>query len=395
MCLAICAGWSKKEWMFKSLSPLEPTEPFDVLFRIASCADVDAVVAELEGNLRVLLDFDTCGLVLRNDGGECEFLPCSKKDSSIDSSFAWRLGSEAMAADSVQLEKSSGTQGTMLALPLSVTRRTFGALVLSSARDDAFQDISMARSISNHVALALDRLRQMARLERSNRALDASNLELQQFAYVASHDLKAPLRSISGFLQLIQCRYKGQLDAQADEWIDLTVGSAEQLKTLIEALLSYSRVESRARAFAEVSLSEVLDDASILDSCASIERDTLPTVIADGTQLVQLMQNLIGNAIKYQRSEPPRIHVSAEDCGHEWKFAVRDNGIGIDPKQHERIFEIFRRLHTEHAYPGTGIGLAICRRVVLRHGGTIWVESNGAVGEGSIFFFTLPKSIVH
>jgi light-regulated signal transduction histidine kinase (bacteriophytochrome) len=241
----------------------------------------------------------------------------------------------------------------------------------------------------------------MARLERSNRALDASNLELQQFAYVASHDLKAPLRSISGFLQLIRCRYKGQLDAQADEWIDLTVGSAEQLKTLIEALLSYSRVESRARAFAEVSLSEVLDDAlvmldaSILDSGARIESEALPVVTADGTQLVQLMQNLIGNAIKYQRSEPPRIRVSAEDCGHEWKVAVRDNGIGIDPKQHERIFEIFRRLHTEHAYPGTGIGLAVCRRVVLRHGGTIWVESSGAVGEGSTFFFTLPKAIVH
>ena len=382
-------------------SPLHSTEAFDVLFRIAGCANVDAVVAELDGNLRMLLDFDSCGLVLRNDGGEIEFLSCSNHHLSSDSSFACSLGKEAMATGSVQIERAPEAQGMMLAIPLTVTKRTFGALLLSSERDGAFEDLALARSVSNHVALALDRLRQMARLERSNRALDASNLELQQFAYVASHDLKAPLRSISGFLQLIRCRYKGQLDAQADEWIDLTVGSAEQLKTLIEALLSYSRVESRARAFAEVSLSEVLEDAlvmldaSILDSGARIEKEALPVVTADGTQLVQLMQNLIGNAIKYQRSEPPRIHVSAEDRGHEWRVAVRDNGIGIDPKQHERIFEIFRRLHTEHAYPGTGIGLAICRRVVLRHGGTIWVESNGAVGEGSTFFFTLPKAIVH
>lgn len=232
-------------------------------------------------------------------------------------------------------------------------------------------------------------------LKRSNEALARSNVELQSFAYIASHDLQTPLRSISGFVQLLRSKYEGQLDEQADDWIRRTVQSTEQLQTFIRDLFEYSRLDSQARPFEEVSSNKVFNsailllDASIRDSQAQVTCDELPTVMGDRTQLVQLMQNLIGNAIKYQNDSPPHIHVSARSEGNEWVFSVQDNGIGIDPKHHERIFEMFKRLHSQQKYPGIGLGLAICRRIVQRHGGRIWVES--ASGNGSIFYFTMPE----
>jgi signal transduction histidine kinase len=229
------------------------------------------------------------------------------------------------------------------------------------------------------------------------RELARSNMDLQQFAYVASHDLQTPLRSINGFLQLLSDNYRGKLDAQADEWIDRTIASTQRMQQLIRDLLEYSRVDSRVRPFEKVDCAAVFDETmellapSVREIGGQATRGDLPTVLGDRSLLSQLLQNLISNAIKYHGSEPLRVHVSAEKSGGKWLFSVRDNGIGIEPKQHDRIFQIFRRLHTEQAYPGTGIGLAICQRIVHFHGGAIWVKSQ--LQAGSTFYFTIPERI--
>jgi light-regulated signal transduction histidine kinase (bacteriophytochrome) len=231
-------------------------------------------------------------------------------------------------------------------------------------------------------------------LAAANRVLERSNIELQQFAYIASHDLQSPLRSISGFVQLLKLEYEGKLNEEATDWIHRTVQAIEQMQTLIRDVLAYSRVDSRSRPFAPIPFFDVFNDAvsllksSIDDARAQVVCGELPVVMGDRSQLVQLMQNLIGNGIKYHSDKAPYVRVSAESHGSEWTFSVRDNGIGIEPKYHDRIFEIFKRLHDQKDYPGTGIGLAICRRVVDRHGGRLWLESEA--GHGSVFRFTLP-----
>ena len=229
----------------------------------------------------------------------------------------------------------------------------------------------------------------------ANQVLERSNIELQQFAYVASHDLQSPLRSISGFVQLLKLEYESKLDEQAGDWIRRTVQAIEQMQTLIRDVLAYSRVDSRSRPFAPTPFLDVFNDAvallesSIRDARGQVDCGELPVVMGDRSQLAQLMQNLIGNGLKYHGDKPPHVHVSAERDGNQWTFSVRDNGIGIEPKHHERIFEIFKRLHDQTEYPGTGIGLAVCRRVVTRHGGKIWLESEA--GRGSVFHFTLSE----
>ncbi|MBI3774157.1 MAG: PAS domain S-box protein, partial [Gammaproteobacteria bacterium] len=232
-----------------------------------------------------------------------------------------------------------------------------------------------------------------AELDRSNEALVKSNVELQQFAYIASHDLQAPLRGIIGFSQVLRKRYQDQLDPETEMLFTRIADGVTRMQTLINDLLTYARVESRSRPFEPCKLNEIFDDAvnlldsSIRDSAAQITRSDLPVVSGDRPQLVQLLQNLIGNAIKYHGELPPRVDIAATRTNGDWDISVHDCGIGIDPKHHERIFEIFRRLHTAQAYPGTGIGLAICRRIVSRHAGKLWVESTA--GQGSTFHFTL------
>lgn len=229
-------------------------------------------------------------------------------------------------------------------------------------------------------------------------ALARSNAALEEFAYVASHDLQEPLRGVSGCVQLLQRNYSGKLDSRADEFIRHAVLNVQRMQTLILALLDYTRVDRRGSPFQIEDSGAILRDAlanlsvSIQESGAQITTGTLPTVFCDRHQLGQVFQNLIGNAIKFRGAEAPRIDISAEaggNSGADWTFAVRDNGIGIDPRQAERIFGVFQRLHGREKYPGTGIGLAICRRIVARHGGRIWVESQP--GKGAAFFFTLGK----
>ncbi|MBF0505522.1 MAG: PAS domain S-box protein [Nitrospirae bacterium] len=232
------------------------------------------------------------------------------------------------------------------------------------------------------------------KLSRAMEELSRSNEELEKFAYVASHDLQEPLRMVSSFVQLLEKRYKGKLDQDADDFINFAVDGANRMQTLITDLLAYSRVGRLGKKFGETSCEAVLDhalsnlQAVVEETGAVVTRGPLPAVTGDDSQLVQLFQNLIGNAIKFCKGRLPSIHISAEQSGNAWVFSVRDNGIGIPPEYSERIFSIFQRLHGRQEYQGTGIGLAICRKVVERHGGKIWVKSEP--GTGSTFYFTIP-----
>ncbi len=240
-----------------------------------------------------------------------------------------------------------------------------------------------------------ERKRAEEQVRRYTEELRRSNQELERFAYIASHDLQEPLRTISSFSQLLARRYQGRLDSDADEFITFLVEAATRMQTLIQDLLAFSRVGTRGAPFVPVECEAVVNAAaenlevSIAKSGAVISRDLLPQLVADKTQLIQVFQNLFGNAIKFhQPDQPPRIHVSASRYNRSWQFSVRDNGIGIDREFFDRIFIIFQRLHDREEYPGTGIGLAICKKIIERHGGRIWVESEP--GKGSTFHFTIP-----
>ncbi len=228
---------------------------------------------------------------------------------------------------------------------------------------------------------------------RAQEALERSNTDLQQFAYVASHDLKTPLRSIAGFVQLLERNYASKLDQKAIDLVRRTAAAATRLEQLTDDLLAYARVGSETKAFVPVNFEEVfievlqLMEAALVNAHAVVTADPLPTVQGDRTQLVRLLLNLIGNGIKYC-TVAPRVHVQAQRVTGAWMVSVSDNGIGIDPKHHERVFEPFKRLHTQQEYTGTGIGLAICRRVVTTHGGQIWIKSEP--GQGTAFCFTIP-----
>jgi light-regulated signal transduction histidine kinase (bacteriophytochrome) len=227
--------------------------------------------------------------------------------------------------------------------------------------------------------------------------LARSNKELEQFAYVASHDLQEPLRMVTAFTGLLADRYRDRLDARADKYIAYALEGATRMQKLIDDLLAYSRLGGKTVGLPLADAAEALRNAladleeSLAATGATVTADALPTVAADGTQLAQVFQNLIGNSLKYRRTDVvPEIHVGAERRQGEWLLSVRDNGIGIDPQHFDRIFEIFQRLHGRKEYPGTGVGLAICRKVVERHGGRIWVESRP--GQGATFFFTIPDA---
>ena len=239
-----------------------------------------------------------------------------------------------------------------------------------------------------------ERKRAEDELKQKTDELIRSNKELEQFAYVASHDLQEPLRMVTSYVQLLARRYKDKLDGDADEFIAFAVDGAIRMQRMIDDLLIYSRVGTRGKEFrptdCEAILQQSLDNlkVSIHEKGARVTHDSLPTVMADYFQLIQLFQNLISNAIKFYGDEPPQIHVSASRNGNRWIFSVCDNGIGIAPEFTERIFILFQRLHEREKYPGTGIGLAICKKIVERHGGRIWVESEPA--KGSKFYFTIP-----
>ena len=245
-----------------------------------------------------------------------------------------------------------------------------------------------------------DRRTAETKLQKAMDDLNRSNVELGQFAYIASHDLQEPLRMVASYTQLLAKRYKGKLDSDADEFIAFAVDGATRMQRLIQDLLAYSRVGTRGMNLADTSTEEVLEHAltnlrgAIEESGAKVTHDPLPTLVADKLQLTQLFQNVIGNAIKYHGKEPPTVHVAAhKNGGKDWIFSMRDNGIGIAPEYFDKIFVMFQRLHGREEFSGTGIGLTVCKKIAERHGGRMWVES--IPGSGSIFYFAIPEGGEH
>jgi PAS domain S-box-containing protein len=255
-----------------------------------------------------------------------------------------------------------------------------------------FNDITKRKKAEDQLKEYQDTLEE--KVEKRTEELLKSNKELEQFAYVSSHDLQEPIRMVTSFTQLLERHYKGQLDADADEYINFIVEGAHRMKYLIDDLLAFSRLNTQAREFENVKFETVLNNVlsnlsvSIKENNASINHDPLPTVMADESQMMQVFQNLIVNAIKFHGPNQPEINISAQKVKNEWIFAISDNGIGIDPEYQKQIFEVFKRLHTRKEYPGSGIGLSISQKIINRQGGRIWVESE--LGEGSTFYFTIP-----
>ncbi|MEA5504312.1 GAF domain-containing protein [Halotia wernerae UHCC 0503] len=308
-----------------------------------------------------------------------------------------------------------------LVVPILVKEDIWGLLIAhqcTSPRHWSNFELELLQQLANQIGIALSQAQLLEQETRQRQELARSNAELEQFAYVASHDLQEPLRMVTSYLQLLERKYKSQLDSSAEEFINYAVDGARRMQFLINDLLNYSRVSTRGQPFELVDCTAAFKRAianlklAIEESGALITHDPLPVVMADPTQLTQVFQNLIGNAIKFRRELPPQIHIKAvkkiredeqenreatrelltqhsslNNQTNEWLFSVSDNGIGIEPQYAERIFVIFQRLHGRSKYPGTGIGLAICKKIIERHGGQIWVESKQ--GQGSTFYFTI------
>lgn len=270
------------------------------------------------------------------------------------------------------------------------------ACLNAGAQDYLVKGKFEADALVRAIRYARDRWALRRKLEEKAAALERSNVELERFAYVASHDLQEPLRMVSSYTQLLERRYKAQLDDDARDFIAFAVDGANRMQRLINDLLAYSRISTRGKepepADAHAALGEALANlrALIDEHGGMVTNGDLPTVLADPPQLVRLLQNLVANAIRFHGEHPPHVHVEATPAGGEHVFSVRDNGIGIEPQYQERIFGVFQQLHPSSRYGGTGIGLSICKRIVERHGGRIWVESEP--GEGATFSFTLPAS---
>ena len=389
------------------LSPLESVEEILVTAAIRNISvrkEAEKRMAQMEGRYRGLLDAAPDAMVVVNRSGEIVLLNVQAEkqfgyrrnellgqqvNNIIPEGFAERLVADGLRSAEDALAQQIGTgieligrrkDGTEFPIEIMLSPLQSNEEILVTA---AIRDITLRRKVAAQL------LEKIAELNRSNE-------ELGQFAYIASHDLQEPLRMVASYTQLLSRRYKGKLDADADEFIDFAVDGATRMQRLIQDLLAYSRIGTKGKDLRETSSEEALRKAltnlsgSIEESGAQVTHDRLPTVMADETQLIQLFQNLVGNAIKYQGPGTPQVHVAAKNGGRKWTFSVQDNGVGIDPKYFEKIFGMFQRLHKREEFAGTGIGLAICKKIVERHGGSISVESSP--GHGSTFRFALPEA---
>ncbi len=389
------------------LSPLDSTEGTLVTAAIRDISvrrNAEKHLAQMEGRYRGLLEAAPDAMVVVNQGGEIVLLNLQaekqfgyrrnellgqKVKNIIPDGFAERLIADGLRSADDALAQQIGTGIELsgrrkdrtefpIELMLSPLGGAEGVLVTAAIRD-----------ISVRKAAEADLLHKVEELNRSNE-------ELGQFAYIASHDLQEPLRMVASYTQLLSRRYKGKLDADADEFIAFAVDGATRMQRLIQDLLAYSRVGTKGRELVNTSSQDALRQAlsnlrgAIEESGAQVTHDPLPEVVADETQLIQLFQNLVGNAIKYQNCGIPKIHIGVLNGGKQYRFSVRDNGLGIDPQYFERIFGMFQRLHKREEFSGTGIGLAICKKIVERHGGQISVESQPGIG--SVFSFALTGS---
>jgi PAS domain S-box-containing protein len=310
-----------------------------------------------------------------------------------------RDGRRMVMASRWVLKRNGGGKTKILEINNDITERKNAEQQLRKAHDelelrvlDRTRDLKASNELLE--AEIADRKRAEAVLAERSRELARSNSELEQFAYVASHDLQEPLRMVGSYVQLLERNYKGLLDAKGREYVEYAVDGAKRMQMLINDLLAYSRVRTQGEEFVPVDCGEIVRQAigdlqaAIDESGAAVICDSLPVVFGDRTQLTQLFRNLLSNAVKFRGERSPEVRISAEQADGKWRLVVKDNGIGIDPQYFERIFLIFQRLHPRRLYPGTGIGLAICKRIVDRHGGAIWVESEP--GGGAAFYFTLP-----
>jgi signal transduction histidine kinase len=326
----------------------------------------------------------------RSDEGAIHYFPL-RKESHLFGFLTVRADDEGMLDSYIDLLSNiANAIGNVLDSRLHHTQ-------LSRTTEMLLERTCELRASNEQLQLQVSE-RQHAEKELAERSqeLIRSNTELEQLAYVASHDLQEPLRMVASYLQLLEKKYQGQLDADAHEYIEFAVDGAKRMQSLINDLLTYSRVGAAASVLRPTECTAVVDTVlrslrvAISESGAQVDHGQLPVVMGDEEQLVQLFQNLIANAIKFRSRPGPRIVVSAEAENGCWRFAVQDDGIGIAKEYFERIFVMFQRLHSRSAYPGTGIGLAICRKIVERHGGRIWVESEP--GQGTVFKFTLRRA---
>ncbi len=337
--------------------------------------DLDGVFLDANMKWETLVGYSRDELVGKNPV-EVGLIPEEYIAKNADLLEKSRQG-EPTGPDEMELIRKDGTR-------IGVETSTFPV-----RRSGRVEVIGITRDIT-------ERKQAEAKLKQTLGELARSNAELEQFAYVASHDLQEPLRMVTSYVQLLARRFRGKLDRDADEFIAFAVDGATRMQDLINDLLAYSRVGTRGKPFSPTDPNAALQAALsnlrlAIDGCgAVVDYDPLPIVSSDGTQLVPLFQNLVGNAIKFRREEPPRVHVSVAKNEDGYVFSVSDNGIGIEAKYHERIFLIFQRLHSRAEYPGTGIGLSICKRIIERHRGRIWVESEP--GKGSTFRFTIPMT---
>jgi PAS domain S-box-containing protein len=367
--------------------------------------EADRQLAQMEGRYRGLLEAAPDAMVVVNQAGEIVLLNVQaekqfgyRRDelvgqevkNIIPQGFAERLIADALRSTEDALAQQIGTGIELtgqrkngsdfpIEIMLSPLESAEGILVTAAIRD-----ITARKKSEAHLLQKMDEL-------------NRSNEELGQFAYIASHDLQEPLRMVASYTQLLARRYKGKLGSDADEFISFAVDGANRMQRLIQDLLAYSRVGTKGRDLLDISSEDALKQAlinlrmAIQSSDAQVTHDPLPTVLADETQLIQLFQNLVGNGLKYQAPGVPRVHISAaRNGGKKWLFSVKDNGLGIDPQYFGRIFGMFQRLHKREEFEGTGIGLAICKKIVERHGGNISVESQP--GQGSTFSFALAES---
>jgi PAS domain S-box-containing protein len=389
------------------LSPLESTEGILVTAAIRDISVRKAAeghLAQMEGRYRGLLEAAPDAMVVVNQSGEIVLLNVQaekqfgyrrdellgqKVKNIIPEGFAERLIADGTRTAAEALAQQIGTGIELrgrrkygsefpIEIMLSPLESSEGILVTAAIRD-----ITERKKSEQYLVKTVGELKR-------------SNDELQQFAYVASHDLQEPLRMVASYTQLLAKRYKGRLDSDADEFIAYAVDGSNRMQGLIQDLLAYSRAGTNGKALHEISSEKALKDAlanlraTIQESGAVVTHDSLPVITTDDTQLTQVFQNLIGNAIKYRSGEVPRVHVCAtKNGGQEWIFSVRDNGLGIDPQYFEKIFVLFQRLHGREEFKGTGIGLTICKKIVERLGGRIWVESQPE--KGSTFHFALPE----
>ncbi len=405
-------GWQFEElraYLLEDIAKLDKLSPVDVLARLRQ-----AVMRAMGAQKVFIALWDTDNSVLRLQEQANKF-PLT--DDTINTGIVrrvWQVDEPTLVQKMVDLSDSDrqmmrALDSEMLFIvPIATQDTPLGVLLVFLEYGSLFadDDLSLLNVFSQQTAIFLENYNVMEQQRRYARdlesvvnqrtqALQRSNYELQQFAYVASHDLQEPLRMVVSYLQLIDDRYISKMDHEAREFIGFAVDGAKRMKSLIEALLAYSRVETKDQLFTLLDIQKILDEVlklmkvSIEEQNAVITLDEkLPQLQANEPMMIQLFQNLISNGMKYQQDSQPEVHIGATRKGAEWEFSVRDNGIGIAPKDLERIFVIFQRLHTGQQYPGTGIGLAVCKKVVEHHGGRIWAEST--VGVGTTFYFTIP-----